>query len=253
LNPYLWIAQGTTVSLPLTARVLSNGTPQNNVKVNFTVVNGAGTLSAVSAQTNSSGYATVTLTVPQIAALVQVSACVAPANAPCQPVYANPVPLAKQNLQPVAGSGQVLSGKPFQAVIVQVTDSSSPPNPVIAASVVFLTTVLRPGGVSSGGGGETNPTNPAMPVILKVSQSSATTDVNGMASLVPSGGGFAAPVEVDVGVTTGTGASLDYPLELLPAVSTGAAPPSTIRLPVGVWGPVRVEEVESDHPRADDP
>jgi hypothetical protein len=253
LNPYLWIAQGTTVSLPLTARVLSNGAPQNNVKVNFTVVNGAGTLSAASAQTNSSGYATVTLTVTQIAALVQVSACVAPANAPCQPVYANPVPLAKQNLQPVAGSGQVLSGKPFQPVIVQVTDSSSPPNPVIAASVVFLTTVLRPGGASSGGGDETNPTNPAMPVILKVSQSSATTDVNGMASLVPSGGGFAAPVEVDVGVTTGTGASLDYPLELLPAVSTGAAPPPTIRLPVGFWGPVRVEEVESDHPRADDP
>ena len=66
LTPYLWIAQGATVSVPLTARVLSNGAPQNNVTVNFTVVSGSGTLSAASAQTSSTGYATVTLTVDAI-------------------------------------------------------------------------------------------------------------------------------------------------------------------------------------------
>jgi hypothetical protein len=102
-TPYLWIAQGATVSVPLTARVLSNGVPQNNVTVNFTVVNGSGTLSAASAPTGSRGCATVTLTVTQLAALVQVSACVAPGNIPCQTIYANSVPLAQQNLQPVAG------------------------------------------------------------------------------------------------------------------------------------------------------
>ena len=57
-TPYLYIAQGATVSVPLTARVLSNGVPQSNAGVNFTVVAGSGMLSAASAQTNSSGYAT---------------------------------------------------------------------------------------------------------------------------------------------------------------------------------------------------
>jgi hypothetical protein len=237
-TPYLWISQGATVSIPLTARVLSNGTPQNNVKVNFTVVNGSGTLSAASAPTNSTGYATVTLTVAQIAALVQVSACVAPGNVPCQTIYANPVPLANQILQPVAGSGQVSTGQAFQPVMVRVTDSSSPPNSVIAASVAFLTTVLRPGGTSPGSGsGETNPTNPtnpAMPVILQVSESSATTDINGLASIAPSPGGFSAPLEVDVAVTAGIAVALDYPLEVFPALagsnsSEGTAPTSVRR------------------------
>jgi hypothetical protein len=228
-TPYLWIAQGATVSIPLTARVLSNGTPQNNAKVNFTVVNGSGTLSAASAQTNSSGYATVTLTVAQLATLVQVSACVAPSNVPCQTIYANPVPLANQNLRPVAGSGQVSTGQAFQPVIVRVTDSSSPPNSVIA------------------GNGEINPTNPAMPVILQVSQSITTTDMNGLANIVPSAGGFSAPVEVDVAVTAGIGALLDYPLELLPGQpmendSGEVKPPSTGRLPVRIVRPREIQE-----------
>jgi len=247
-TPYLWIAQGASVSIPLTARVLSNGTLQNNAKVNFTVVNGSGTLSAASAQTNSSGYATVTLTVAQLATLVQVSACVAPGNVPCQTIYANPVPLAHQNLRPVAGSGQVSTGQAFQPLIVRVTDSSSPPNSVIAASVAFLTTVLRPGGTSPGdGNGEINPTNPAMPVILQVSQSITATDMNGLANIVPSAGGFSAPVEVDVAVTAGIGALLDYPLELLPGQpmendSGEVKPPSIGRLPVRIVRPREIQE-----------
>jgi hypothetical protein len=250
-TPYLWIAQGATVSLPLTARVLSNGAPQN-AKVNFTVVNGAGVLSAASAQTSSSGYATVTLSVTQISALVQVSACVAPGNAPCQVIYANPVPLANQILQPVAGSGQVSIGQPFQPVTVRVTDLSSPPNSVIAAYVAFLTTVLRPGGMSSGGGsGETNPINPAMPVILQVSQSNSVTDINGLASVSPSAGGFSAPLEVNVAATAGISGYLDYPLQLLPAPATGTAPPVE-KLPIRIVRPIWIEEDRTERPNADD-
>jgi len=235
LNPYLWIAQGATVGLPLTARVLSNGAPQSNVSVNFTVVSGSGTLSAASSKSSATGYATVTLTLTQFAASVQVSACVAPANAPCQPFYLTPVPLAQQNLQPVSGAGQVSTGPPFQPIVVRVTDSSSPPNPVIAASVAFLTTVLRSGGSSPG--------NPSMPVILKVSQSSAATDMNGLASVVPSAGGFSAPLEVDVGVTAGISAWLDYPLDVFPALSgsAGGTYPPSVR-PVGISRPVGIEE-----------
>ncbi len=247
LRPYVWIAQGATVSVPLTARMLSNGAPQNNVKVSFAIMSGAGTLSAASAQTNSSGYATVSLSMTQIASLVQVSACVAPANSPCTPFYANPVPVASQRLQAVAGGGQVSTGQAFQPIVVRVTDSASPPDPVLAATVAFQTTVLRPGGSAPGGGnGETNPTNPASPVILQVSQSSVATDVNGLASITPSSGGFSAPLEVDVGAAAGNGGLLDYPLEILPAASIGnsagtdpppvVTPSSRIARPVGVGG-----------------
>lgn len=230
---YPWIAQGANVSFPITARVLSNGTPQSNVKVAFTVVAGTGTLSAGSAQTNSSGYATVNLTVKQFAALVQVVACVVPANAPCQALYANPVPLSQQILVPVSGAGQISAGQPFQPVIVRVTDSSSPPNPVLGANVTFLTTVLRSEGVS------------AMPVILKVSQSSAVTDINGLANIVPSAGGFAAPLEVDLGVTAGANGWIDYPLQVFPAVASGdndgGTGPPRDGIPVRISRPVEIQ------------
>lgn len=57
-----------------------------------------------------------------------------------------------------------------------------------------------------------------MPVILSVSQSTVSSDGNGLASVVPSSGGFGGPVEVDVAVTAGTAAMLDYPLQILPAL-----------------------------------
>ena len=255
-TPYLWISYGATAAIPLTARVLSNGVPQNNVGINFTVVNGSATLGAPSAQTNSSGYATVTLTVTQIAAQVQVSACVAPANVRCQPIYVNPVPLATQNLQPVSGKGQVSSGSGFQPVVVRVTDSASPPNSVIAASVAFLTTVLRPGGTpTAGGNGETNPGNPATSVILQLSQSTTTTDVNGLASIVPSAGTFSAALEVDVEVTAGVGAALDYPLELLPATNTNSpgTPPLIGTLPPRTVRPIMIQENEESQRRTEQP
>jgi hypothetical protein len=173
-----------------------------------------------------------------MAALVQVSACVAPANAPCGTFYANPVPLAQQILQPVSGAGQVSTGQAFQPVLVRVTDSGSPPNPVIAAPVLFQLTVLRPGGTAPGGGdGENNSGNPAMPVILKVSQSGIATDMNGLASVSPSSSNFSPPVEVNVLVAAGTSSALEYPLQVLPDLSvgnetSGTDSPPTSRLPV---------------------
>jgi hypothetical protein len=101
--------------------------------------------------------------------------------------------------------------------------------------VSFLTTVLRPGGTVPGvGSGDTNPGKPAMPVILKVTQTNTTTDSNGLANLSPTGGGFSAPVEVDVQATAGTNAVLDNPLLIFPATSygngsAGAKPPVMLR------------------------
>jgi hypothetical protein len=148
--------------------VLSNGTAQGNTQVNFTIASGTASLSAGSAVTNGSGYATVVLSLTNLNVLVQVNACVAPANFPCAVFYANPISLAQQVLQQVSGAGQISTEQPLQPVVVRVVDSAPSPHPVLAAPVSFLTTVLRPGGmVPDVRGGDTNPGNPAMPVILK--------------------------------------------------------------------------------------
>jgi hypothetical protein len=107
--------------------------------------------------------------------------------------------------------------------VVRVTDGSSPPNPVIAAPVAFRTTVLRPGGtVPTGSDGETNSGNPAMPVVLKSADSSAVSDVNGIASIAPSSGGFSPPLEIDIRASGGS-TVLDFPLELLLPLGSNAA------------------------------
>ena len=237
LTSYVWISYGATVGIPITARVLSNGSPLNNVQVNFSIVTGTGTLSAGSALTNSGGYAGVTLNVNQVLAALRVSACVAPSNSPCSLFYANVVPSAQQVLEPISGGGQISTGQAFQPVIVRVTDSSSPPDAVMAAPVNFFMTVLR-NGTGSGG----NDGNPVQPVILAVSQTNTNSDMNGLANIVPSASGFGAPVEVDVSVTAGASA-LDYPLQVLqPQLNQNTLPKTKIppenehRLHVGgVW------------------
>lgn len=209
-TPYLYIAQGASLTVPLTARILSNGIPQNPGTVIFNLTTGSGSLSATSAPTDINGYATVNLTLSQFAATVEVNACVGPSNAPCYPMYFNPVPLAQQNLQPVSGENQVVAlGQSFQPIVVRVIDSSSPPNPVLAATVAFENIVERPPATSEG--------SPGMPNILSVSQSNAQTDINGLASIQPSYGSFNGMLEVDVLATAGTGAMLNYVLEALPA------------------------------------
>ncbi len=238
LTPYLWVPQGGTLSVPLTARVLTNGAPQSNATVNFTIVTGSGTLSAASALTNSSGYASVNLSLTLFASVVQVNACVAPSNAPCQQIYANPVAPGQLNLLEVSGGGQISAGQPFQPVVVRVVDSYSPPHSVLGATVGFQNTVMR--GISSAGSGP----NPGMPVILSVSQSSVLSDSNGLASIVPSNAGFSGPAEVDVTAATGTSAVLNFPLELLPAVNAGSEPPGTdapiARPPIRVGSPIKM-------------
>ena len=216
--PYLSVAQGATIAVPLTARVMSNGVPKTAVTVNFTVVAGLGNLSSSSAITNSSGYATVTLALTNFALSVQVSVCVAPANNPCQAFYGTPVPPSLQNLQRVAGAAQVVKlGTVFQPVIVRVTDSSSPPVPVLGASVTFQTMVLRPiGDAPAGGAGDNRTGTPTMPIILSATQSSILSDANGLASTIPSTGLFTGSLEVDVSATAGATAALQYVLQALP-------------------------------------
>jgi hypothetical protein len=217
------------VSLPVQARVLSNGSPQNNAQVNFSIVSGSGSLSAASASTDPNGYAAVTVSFSNFAAMVSVNACVAPSNARCAIFSANPTPREQLVLQQVSGAGQISTGAPFQPVTVRVMDSAPVPHPVLAAPVSFLTTVMRSGGSVPGTGvGDTNSGNPSMPVVLKVTLTNATSDGNGLASITPSSGDFSAPVEVDVSAAAGTTAFLDNPLLLLPAPSVISSSQSSV-------------------------
>jgi hypothetical protein len=221
-TPYVWVAEGASISMPLTAQVVSLGTPQGNVKVNFFIDQGSGSLSSTSAVTNSNGNASVTLTLTNFAANVQVSACVAPGNSPCQTIYGNAVAPAMMKLQAVAGSGQVVAGTQFQPLTVRVTDSSTPPNPVLGASVLFESTVLRPAGDElMPTPGDPTGTQTDTPVILGASQSAAQSDVNGVASFVPSAGSFSGALEIEIQVSAGATATLQDVMETFPAGSAG--------------------------------
>ncbi len=224
-TPYLWIAQNATVSAPLTARVVSNGVPQSGVTVNFAILQGSGTLSAASATSDSNGYAGVTLSLTNFTGRVLVSACVAPGNAPCQTITGNAVAPTALQLQIVAGAYQIVQGQPFQPMIVRVTDSSTPPNPVLGAGVTFQSMVLRPIGedpiiLPS----DPINTNPGMPVILSASQSAATSDANGLASIVPSVGAFSGTLEVAMIISAGATAVVQCQMESFPQAPGGVSP-----------------------------
>jgi hypothetical protein len=226
-TPYLWIAQGATVSVPVTALVVSQGAPQSGVTVDFTVTQGSGSLSSPSAVTNSAGYASVTLTLTNFAGSVQLNACAEPGNSPCQIASGNAVAATMLNLQAVAGAGQVVSGSSFQPLTVRVTDSSTPPNPVLGASVLFQTTVQRPAGNNlTLAPGDPATTQAGMPVILGAGQTTVQSDVNGLASLVPTVGSFTGVLEIEIQVSAGTTAVLQDELETFPAASSGNTSPT---------------------------
>jgi hypothetical protein len=225
-TPYLWIAQAASLSVPLGAWVMSLGVPQSGTTVNFAITQGSGSLSGASAVTNGSGYASVTLTLTNFTANVQLKACVAPGNAPCQIVYGNAVAPTMFNLQAVSGAGQVVTGAAFQPLTVRVTDSSTPPNPVLGASVLFQSTMLRPAGSNltlPPGGPIVNPTG--TPDILSISQSSAQSDINGLASMMPSMGSYTGPLEIEIQVSAGSTATLQDEMEAFPSGSLGSPPP----------------------------
>src|SRR5205085_5718155 len=125
-TPTLWLAQGTTVTIPVTPTVLSNGTAVTGKTLNYRVAQGSATLSAPSAQTDVNGNATANLQIDVASAGVQVVACVAPSNSPCQTFNAIVVPTSSLRLQAVAGTLQITTeGKNFQPVVLRVLDSAS--------------------------------------------------------------------------------------------------------------------------------
>ena len=179
-----------------------------NVTVNFAIVRGTASLSAGSATTNNSGFATITANLTNLSANVQVSACVAPNNAPCQTFTLFAWPPSLWTLETVSGSSQVLlTGQAFQPLVMRVTDGSAAANPVMGVNVSFATTLAR---VSENG----------MPVLLGSSQVPVATDQNGLASIVPSAGNVG-PCDVFITVSAGQ-STAQLQMESLAAIVTGS-------------------------------
>src|SRR5580698_4990001 len=210
------VAQSATVNLELTARVLLNGTPQGGQIVNFSLYHGSGTLNPASSTTNSNGYASTSLQVANFAAEVDGNACVGSSNNPCLGFHLFPVPSSGVLLQAVAGDLQLISvGSAFQPVVVRVTDTSVPANPVLGASVLFQWLLGRTtDNAPIVSGGDTNITTNPMPIILGISQAAVTSDANGLASMLPSTGGFQGALAILGNVTAGP-ESLPFQLQSL--------------------------------------
>lgn len=231
LIPTRWIAQGATIAVPLTVEALDLGVPKANVPINFAITKGTATLSSSAATTNSAGLASITANLTNQNADVQVSACVAPSNAPCQTFTLFSTSASLQRLEIVSGSSQtVLPGQAFQPLVMRVTDGSLAANPVMGVNVSFATTLSRlsPGqggqqdGESLGGGTGT-------PVILGSSQALLVTAQDGTASIVPSAGNVG-PCDVFIAVSAGA-STVQFQMESLAAIVTGTPQNPIVKAP----------------------
>ena len=216
ITPPVWIAQSATVSLPVVARVLSNGAPVVGEPLNYEITAGSGALSAASGVTDSNGNVSVNLQISSLAASVRVSVCLAPGNSPCQIFSLTMVQMSSLQLQPVSGMIQIVTPtQSFQPVAVRVLDSSSPPHPVLGANVAFLDYIGRmPGNQPILWAGESSISQPPMPVILAESKATVQSDINGTASFAISTGGVSGNVAV-VGIATAGSSSVEYEAQQL--------------------------------------
>jgi hypothetical protein len=218
VTPTRWVGQGATLAVPLTVEALDLGVPMANVNVNFAIAKGAASLSSSSGTTNSLGFASITVTLTNQSANVQVTACVAPNNNPCQTFTLFSTPTSSWTLETVSGSSQiVVTGQSFQPLVMRVTDGSPAANPVMGVNVSFATTLARvsstlvgPIGVDSG------VERDGIPVLLGSSQAQIASDQNGLASILPSAGSVG---PCDVYITVGAGPSMmQFLMESLAAI-----------------------------------
>jgi hypothetical protein len=234
VTPMRWIAQGSTVSVPLTVEALDLGVPLANVTVNFLIKQGTASLSASSVTTNNSGFATVSANLRNLNVAVQVSACVAPNNSPCQAFNLFSTPATVWTLEAVSGSSQfVLTGQTFQPLVMRVTDGSAAENPVMGVTVSFATTLAR---VSPNQGSQQNGEGldggNGSPVLLGSSQAQVVSAQDGTASILPTAGS-AGPCDLFITVSAGA-STAQFEMENLAAIvpqQTNSTPAPTPAAP----------------------
>jgi hypothetical protein len=206
-NQQLWVAQGATVDIPLSARVLSNGVPVSSRTVEFQVLQGTASLAAPASVSDLSGIASNSVHLANLGGGVLISACVMPGNVPCQNFSVTAVPASTQSLQAVSGTRQALaSGQTLRPVVVRVTDVTSPPHPVIGATVAVQDIVSRidPASDPLNIGGILIGRNPA-PVVITSSRFAMISDNNGQIAIVLSPGNASGSVQIQGTASAGVG------------------------------------------------
>ena len=226
-SPKIYVAQGATLTVPFTARLLANGAPLGGQTLNWKIGIGTGTMSPASVVTDGDGYGRSTLRLTNLAGDVQGTVCLAPTNNPCQTFYVVPVASSVIKLQAVAGSLQtIVVGQSFQPILVRAINSATPPNPVMGVSVTFQNMIFMPDADAPVEiSGDDGSSEHAMKVLLGSSQDTLVTDVNGMASWAPSTGGFLRPLEIEITASAGVATPLQVELPMLsaPAPALGAS------------------------------
>ncbi len=235
LTPTRWIAQGATLAVPLTVEALDLGVPKPNITINFTLTEGTAALSAGSATTNNSGLASIAAQLTSQNATVQVSACVAPNNSPCQIFTLFSTSASAWTLETVSGSSQfVMPGQVFQPLIMRVTDGSPAANPVLGAPVTFATTLAQiPAASDEQINGEPRNTDAlaaaGFPVLLGSSQTQLISAQDGTATLLPSAGNVG-PCDVFITVTAGS-STTQLQMQSEAPIVTPSPPPLASKTP----------------------
>src|SRR6185369_4309402 len=88
------------------------------------------------------GSATTSMSVANLTSDVNISACVAPGNAPCRTLIVHPVAPSALNVQRVSGDQQLVSvGQNFAPLMLKVVETNA--NAVSGVPVQFLVDVYR--------------------------------------------------------------------------------------------------------------
>ncbi len=182
-HPSIYIASGSSASLQVAATVVANGIAVPGRGVNFFLNSGTATIAPMSSTTDSRGVATTTVSVANLTREVNISACVAPENAPCRTLIIFTVATSSLSLQKVSGDQQVITvGQSFASVSVKVLDSGG--NAVSGAAVEFHTDVYKAQNEAVRiVKGESVTWQQEEPVVLATSTVTKYTDASGVATL----------------------------------------------------------------------
>jgi hypothetical protein len=181
VTPSTWVAQGASLALPLTVRVLSRGQPVVGRSVQYAITQGNAGLSSTTAVSDGGGYASVNLNLSAVAGEIHASACVLPSAAPCANFVSYVVDPGTLRVQFVSGEQQIInSAQSFSPVRLRVTTSGSPPLPVQGAAVSVLSAVLRWRPPVAPGAGLPPP---ATPVVLSSAQRTFYSGSGGLVSI----------------------------------------------------------------------
>jgi hypothetical protein len=218
--PTFYVAQNSSGTVVLRAKVVENGTAAAGKTVSFVRLLGNGVLGSSVVSTNSLGEASSPLTFSNIGSQVRVGACVLPANSPCATFDVFPVAATGLVLQKLSGDQQYAApGAAFAPVVVRVLDSSTPGKPVAGVRVVFQVTVLRvPNQTQQGLDGEVLSGRFAGAVAVSSTRSEVLSDSQGLAGLTVTAPTGEAGLQLDVQASA-AGTSQRFTLRVWPVAA----------------------------------